>query len=149
MNCYQLLEWGKPLQQRLLEVPVPQGAEVLVKIEAAGVCHSDLHIRDGYFDLGGGRRLTAEQFGSKLPLTMGHEMAGIVAARGLAATGPDVGTKVVVYRGLDAVPASIVWTSATPTAKSSAAWAHGRTVDSASMCWSPTGATWFPQATWT
>ena len=97
MNSYQLLEWGKPLQLRLHEVPVPQGAEVLVKIEAAGVCHSDLHIRDGYFDLGGGRRLTAEQFGSKLPLTMGHEMAGIVAAKGPDATGPEIGAQVVVY----------------------------------------------------
>ena len=97
MNSYQLLEWGKPLQLRLHEVPVPQGAEVLVKIEAAGVCHSDLHIRDGFFDLGGGRRLTAEQFGSKLPLTMGHEMAGSVAAKGPNATSPQIGTKVVVY----------------------------------------------------
>ena len=97
MNSYQLVEWGKPLQLRLHEKPVPVDGEVLVKIEAAGVCHSDLHIRDGYFDLGGGKRLTAEQFGSKLPLTMGHEMAGIVAAKGPNATGPEVGTKVVVY----------------------------------------------------
>lgn len=97
MNSYQLLEWGKPLQLRLRETPVPQGEEVLVKIDAAGVCHSDVHIRDGYFDLGGGRRLTAEQFGSKLPLTMGHEMAGTVAARGPQATGPETGVKVVVY----------------------------------------------------
>ena len=93
MNSYQLLDWGKPLQLRMLEVPVPQGAEVLVKIVAAGVCHSDLHIRDGYFDLGGGRRLTAEQFGSKLPLTMGHEMAGSVAAKGPNATGPQTAPK--------------------------------------------------------
>ena len=97
MNSYHLLEWGKPLQLRLHEVPVPQGAEVLVKIEAAGVCHSDLHIRDGYFDPGSGRRLTAEQFGSKLPLTMGHEMASSVAAKGPNATSPQIGTKVVVY----------------------------------------------------
>ncbi|MES2537217.1 MAG: alcohol dehydrogenase [Pseudomonadota bacterium] len=97
MNSYQLVEWGKPLQLRLREKPVPQGEEVLVKIEAAGVCHSDVHIRDGYFDLGGGRRLTAEQFGSKLPLTMGHEMAGTVAALGPQATGPAPGTPVVVY----------------------------------------------------
>ena len=97
MNSYQIVEWGKPLQLRLREKPEPQGEEVLVKIAAAGVCHSDLHIRDGFFDLGGGRRLTAEQFGSKLPLTLGHEMAGTVAALGPQAVGPEVGTPVVVY----------------------------------------------------
>ena len=97
MKSYQIVEWGKPLQMCLREKPVPQGQEVLVKIEAAGVCHSDLHIRAGFFDLGGGRRLTAADFGSKLPMTMGHEMAGTVAQLGPNATGPKVGTRVVVY----------------------------------------------------
>ena len=81
----------------LRDKPVPQGEEVLVKIEAAGVCHSDVHIRAGYFDLGGGRRLTAEKFGSKLPMTMGHEIAGTVAALGPQAVAPEAGTRVVVY----------------------------------------------------
>lgn len=97
MNSYQIVEWGKPLQMRLREKPVAQGEEVLVKIEAAGVCHSDVHIREGFFDLGGGRRLTAADFGSKLPMTMGHEIAGTVAQRGPDATGPQVGSRVVVY----------------------------------------------------
>ena len=34
----------------------PAGTEVLLKVLAAGVCHSDLHLSDGYFDLGGGKR---------------------------------------------------------------------------------------------
>ncbi len=97
MNSYQIVEWGKPLQLRIREKPKPQGEEVLIKVEAAGVCHSDIHIRDGYFDLGGGRRLTAEQFGSKLPLTMGHEIAGTVESLGPDASGAVLGTKVVVY----------------------------------------------------
>lgn len=97
MNSYQIVDWGKPLQLRLLEKPVPQGDEVLVKISAAGVCHSDVHIRAGYFDLGGGKKLTAEQFGSQLPMTLGHEMAGTVAALGPDAQGPAIGTPVVVY----------------------------------------------------
>lgn len=97
MNSYQITEWGKPLQLRLLEKPVPQGDEVLVKISAAGVCHSDVHIRAGYFDLGGGKKLTAEQFGSKLPMTLGHEMAGTVAATGSDVKGLEVGTPVAVY----------------------------------------------------
>ena len=97
MQSYQVVEWGKPLQLRLRETPVPEGEQVLVKIEACGVCHSDLHLREGYFDLGGGRRLTTEQFGATLPLTMGHEMAGTVAVKGPQASGPPVGTKVVVF----------------------------------------------------
>ncbi len=52
MESYQIVEWGKPLQLRLLKRPRPQGDQVLVKIAAAGVCHSDVHLRAGYFDLG-------------------------------------------------------------------------------------------------
>ena len=97
MQSYQIVEWGKPLQLCLRETPVPQGEEVLVKIEASGVCHSDVHIREGFFDLGGGRRLNPANFGSTLPLTMGHEMAGIVVALGPQAVGVTVGARVVVY----------------------------------------------------
>ncbi len=97
MESYQIVEWGKPLQLRLLERPSPRGDEVLVKIEAAGVCHSDVHLRAGYFDLGGGKRLTAEKFGAQLPMTLGHEMAGTVAALGPDAAGLEIGLPVVVY----------------------------------------------------
>ncbi|MEI9929288.1 MAG: alcohol dehydrogenase catalytic domain-containing protein [Rhizomicrobium sp.] len=37
--------------------PLPTGTEVLLKVHNAGVCHSDVHIHDGYFDLGGGNKL--------------------------------------------------------------------------------------------
>ena len=47
--------------------------EVLLKVLAAGVCHSDLHIWDGYYDMGGGKRIQLLDRGIKLPLTMGHE----------------------------------------------------------------------------
>ena len=97
MQSYQVVEWGKPLQLRLQEKPVPQGEEVLVKIEAAGVCHSDVHIRAGFFDLGGGKRLSAADFGSKMPMTMGHEICGTVVQSGPLAVGPAAGTRVVVY----------------------------------------------------
>ena len=53
MHCHQIVEWGKPLEVRDYPNPKPEGTEVLVKVEAAGVCHSDIHIRQGYFDLGG------------------------------------------------------------------------------------------------
>ncbi len=97
MQSHQLVEWGKPLQLRLRERPSPQGQEVLVKVEAAGVCHSDIHLRDGFFDLGGGKRLTAAQYGAKLPMTMGHEIAGTVAEVGPEVRGLAPGTRVVVY----------------------------------------------------
>ena len=49
---------------------------------AAGVCHSDLHLSDGYFDLGGGKKLSLADRGMKLPLTLGHENVGEVVAVG-------------------------------------------------------------------
>ena len=57
MKAYQVIENGKPLEKRDLETPVPLGNEVLLKTVACGVCHSDVHIHDGYFDLGGGVQL--------------------------------------------------------------------------------------------
>ena len=56
MKSYQVVEFGKPLELREYENPQPQGEEVLVKITACGVCHSDLHLADGYFDLGEGKK---------------------------------------------------------------------------------------------
>ncbi len=97
MKSYQIVDWGKPLQLAIREKPVPQGEQVLVKVEAAGVCHSDIHLRDGFFDLGGGKRLTAAQYGAKMPMTLGHEIAGTVAELGPDAKGIAVGTRVVVY----------------------------------------------------
>ena len=55
---------------------------MLLRTVAAGVCHSDLHIWDGYYDLGGGKKLTLGDRGINLPLTMGHEVVGEVVAVG-------------------------------------------------------------------
>jgi D-arabinose 1-dehydrogenase-like Zn-dependent alcohol dehydrogenase len=71
--------------------PEPKGAEVLLKVMAAGVCHSDIHIWDGYYELGSGKRLQLLERGIKLPLTMGHENVGRVVAVGPDATGVKVG----------------------------------------------------------
>ena len=67
--------------------PVPQGREVLMKVTHCGVCHSDLHIREGKYNIGGGKSLDLVQRGLKLPLTLGHEILGTVEA-----VGPDVTT---------------------------------------------------------
>ncbi len=62
-----------------------------LKIKAAGVCHSDLHIWDGYYEMGGGKRLQLLERGIKLPLTMGHENVGEVVAVGPDAKGVKIG----------------------------------------------------------
>ena len=67
------------------------GTQVLLKMLAAGVCHSDLHIWDGYYEIGGGKKLMLADRGIKLPLTMGHENVGEVVAFGPDAKGVKVG----------------------------------------------------------
>lgn len=97
MHSMQIVEWGKPLEPRDRPTPKPQGTEVLLKVVACGVCHSDLHLQEGYFDLGGGNKLELEKLGLKLPHTLGHEIVGEVVAVGPEATGAKVGDKRVVH----------------------------------------------------
>ncbi len=82
MRMFQVCVCGQPLQCNEAPTPEPKGTEVLLKVLAAGVCHSDLHIADGYFDMGGGKKLNLEDRGMKLPLTLGHENVGEVVAIG-------------------------------------------------------------------
>lgn len=66
MQAAQLTEIGRPL--KLVEVPVPQPGtgEILVRVKAAGICSSDIHYQDGSSAV------------TKLPITLGHEVAGEV-----------------------------------------------------------------------
>jgi alcohol dehydrogenase, propanol-preferring len=91
MKSYDVCECGAPLQMIERPTPEPKGTEVLLKVLAAGVCHSDLHIWDGYYELGGGKKLQLLERGIKLPLTMGHENVGEVIAAGPDAKGVKVG----------------------------------------------------------
>ena len=97
MISYQIVEHGKPLQRAVLETPKPQGSEVLMRITRSGVCHSDLHIWDGYFDLGGGKRFYVKERGCVLPFTLGHEPFGVVEALGKKVQGVKVGQKRLIY----------------------------------------------------
>ena len=97
MLSYNITEWGKPLQQAVREMPVPQGTEVLVRVKYCGICHSDVHIRDGYFDLGGGKKFHMAERGMKLPVTMGHEPYGTVVSAGAEAGTVPVGEDRLVY----------------------------------------------------
>ena len=91
MRSYQVCECGAPLRLFESDVPEPQGTQVVMKVLAAGVCHSDLHIWDGYYEIGGGKKLDLVGRGIKLPLTMGHENVGEVIAVGPEASGVSVG----------------------------------------------------------
>ena len=51
MRRQSLVKFDAPLCETIVETPKPQGREVLVRIERCGLCHSDLHIQDGYADL--------------------------------------------------------------------------------------------------
>lgn len=91
MLSYDVMEWGKPLQPREHPTPTPTGTEVLLKLKYCGVCHSDVHIRDGYFEMGGGKRFHMSERGMKPPVTLGHEPYGTVIAAGPDATDAPIG----------------------------------------------------------
>ena len=97
MMSWEIVEHGKPLQRALKETPKPQGTEVLMRITRSGVCHSDLHIWDGYFDLGAGKRFYVKDRGCVPPFTPGHEPFGVVEALGPRAKGVKVGQKRLIY----------------------------------------------------
>ena len=97
MKSYDVCECGAPLRLMERPTPKPAGTEILLKVIAAGVCHSDLHIWDGYYDLGGGKRLKLSDRGVKLPLTMGHENVGEVVAVGPDAVGVKIGDRRLVH----------------------------------------------------
>ena len=97
MRCYCVTHYGQPLE--LVERPDPkaQGTEVVLRVKAAGLCHTDLHIWEGYYDLGGGRRLNLADRGIKPPLTLGHEICGEVVSAGPGAGTVPVGTTMLVH----------------------------------------------------
>jgi len=96
MHRQSLVAYGQPLCETVVDCPTPRGSEVLVRVERCGVCHSDLHLQDGYFALGGDKRLDVRE-GRTLPFTLGHEIAGLIEAAGGEAEGAAVGRRVAVY----------------------------------------------------
>src|SRR5665213_815971 len=94
-NRQSMTAYGAPLCETVADLPEPKGTEVLVRITRCGVCHSDLHIHDGYFLLGDGKQLDVRA-GRTLPFTLGHEIAGTIEAPGPDADGKR-GAAVAVY----------------------------------------------------
>lgn len=96
MISYQVETFGRPLAQVVRDIPTPQGSEVVLQVGSCGVCHSDVHLHDGYFDLGNDVKLDMTRT-VKPPRTLGHEIAGTVVAVGPDAQGVKVGDRRVVF----------------------------------------------------
>ncbi len=101
-----LTAYGSPLCETVAEMPDPVGSEVVVRIRRCGVCHSDVHLQDGYFVLGPDKRLDVTA-GRNLPFTLGHEIAGVIERAGPQAQGATAGQEVAVFPwiGCGACPA--------------------------------------------
>jgi D-arabinose 1-dehydrogenase-like Zn-dependent alcohol dehydrogenase len=82
MKAIRLITPGVPLQLQDIPVPRPGARDVLIKVTAAGICHSDAHYRAGVSKV------------DPLPLTLGHEVAGVVE---------EVGEEVEVFKAGDRV----------------------------------------------
>ena len=75
---------GRPLEDATLDAPAPDPGEILVRVKAAGICHSDAHYRSGVGS-------------TNHPLTLGHEVAGVVDALGAGITTHRVGDRVCLH----------------------------------------------------
>jgi propanol-preferring alcohol dehydrogenase len=87
MKAVQFTAAGTEPQVVDIPQPEPGPGEILLRVTAAGVCHSDIAVMDGI----------AAEMGMKLPLTLGHEGAGTIARLGDGVTGFEVGDPVAVY----------------------------------------------------
>ena len=95
MKAVQLVQVGKPLADA--DVPIPEigPSDVLIRVAAAGICHSDAHYRAGVSRIdppSPGLRRT-----SNLPVTLGHEVAGCVEKVGEAVSSVKPGDRVCVH----------------------------------------------------
>ncbi len=97
MRCYCVMHHGQPLELVERPVPQPQGNEVLVRVRAAGLCHTDLHLWEGHYDLGGGKKLTLAERGILPPITLSHEIAGEVVSGGPDAGALQVSQAVLIH----------------------------------------------------
>jgi D-arabinose 1-dehydrogenase-like Zn-dependent alcohol dehydrogenase len=99
MRAYAVQCFCEPLVPVERADPQPTGTEVVIEVTRCGVCHSDLHIQDGYYDLGGGKRLSLGDRGVTPPVVMGHEVLGRLVAKGPDAPIDDsqIGKTFLVY----------------------------------------------------
>ena len=104
MNSARIVRPREALEVQEMQVPKPKGSQVLVKVLSAGVCHSDIHLWEGGYEGPVGQFLKTTDRGARYPLTLGHEIAGVVEDMGEDVTATLVGNdsitkdeKVIVY----------------------------------------------------
>jgi propanol-preferring alcohol dehydrogenase len=85
MKAVRLIKIGHPLQEQEVPVPSVGPRDLLVRIKAAGICHSDVHYRTGSSPVG------------VLPQTLGHEIAGVVEEIGSEVTDVAIGERVCLH----------------------------------------------------
>jgi D-arabinose 1-dehydrogenase-like Zn-dependent alcohol dehydrogenase len=85
MKAVRLARIGAPLVEQDIPVPAIGYEDILVQVRAAGVCHSDAHYRAGTSPV------------RSLPLTLGHEVAGVVHAAGPGVKGVSIGDRVCLH----------------------------------------------------
>ena len=98
MKAVRLIQPGRPLELQEVTVPAVGARDVLVRVKAAGICHSDAHYRAG------------KSVVRPLPLTLGHEVAGVVERAGAEVTqfqggGPGLPALPGELRGVRLLPA--------------------------------------------
>src|SRR5271166_3111502 len=96
MRSYTLTQFGSPLKEVIESPPVPTGTQVLLRVRACGVCHSDVHLSEGYLDLGRGRKADLSN-AIQPPRILGHGIVGVVDELGPDASGVQVGDRRVIY----------------------------------------------------
>lgn len=97
MKAARIVEPNKPLIVSELELAEPKENQVIIDVKAVGVCHSDLHLWEGGYDLGEGSFMKVTDRGVKYPVTPGHEIAGTIAKMGSSVKGFSQGDNVLVY----------------------------------------------------
>ena len=85
MKAIRMIEAGKPLELQHIPIPSAGDGDVLVRVRAAGICHSDAHYRAGRSPMG------------RLPITLGHEVAGEVEWVGSKVTTVKAGDRVCLH----------------------------------------------------
>jgi len=85
MRAIQLMQPGRPVEFHEVDIPLPGDGEVLVRVKAAGICHSDAHYRSGVTQAG------------PFPVIPGHEVAGIVESTGPGVASCKPGDRVCVH----------------------------------------------------
>ena len=85
MRAVRLVEIRKPLEEQKVPIPELERSDVLIRVAAAGICHSDVHYRAGISKI------------DNLPVTLGHEVAGTIERIGEDVAGVAPGDRVCVH----------------------------------------------------